>query len=569
MPKIEEFNGGNLALRPNDAAVEGAVQAGRRIGAFSNQTAQGERIAGEMTRRIGGEFSQDLNQLGTAYEAYQARQEISHGMATFATGMNNLSQGWNATAKTADPNDPTVSQKFHDETVQPWVDQFVGSFKTKAGQRWAQEKAAELTTHMYEKSAADMSTLAGEATIQNMEVAKNQFSQMTMNDPSSHDVAQQSWRDMVETTLQHNPNLTADQAARIREHYTTDGGKEIAAGAFYGVAGNNPGLARQMLADGKWGNYFDADQVKVLDGYAQTVQRANDERVKAAEAQQRKQEDDEAKAALGQAQAGMVDKQGNILPDPNFYKNLTTLMQMPGIQRDPSGLKSLIEMANTARDHYINHTNVNSDPQTYINLSRNVNNGLSASQINDAYSKNLLSDHDFNKLQEMVAKADRSTDPAEKELTRRRTEFLDSIKTQMGTTGPLGTFLKPEGAQRFYQFQVDTQQKEDALRAAGKSPVEIMDTLYNPRHSSYQGAAVGAYSINTKEGAAIAAAAAAGKTVYMNPPDAERTRLIQQGQAPLPTAQDLTKPTDQNKVRQSEAMSKLSPAQQAWIKAHP
>lgn len=561
MPKIEEFNGGNLSVRPNDAAVEGAVQAGRRIGGFYSQIASGQRQAGEMDRRVADTFAGDLDKFGKAYDEHLTNMEVSHGLATYATSFNGLSQQWNETAKNADPNDPTVAQKFRDETLKPWADQFTSSFKTSGGKRWAQTKVAELTQHMYEKTAADMSTLAGNAVIQNLQTSENQFSEAAMNDPSAHDIIQEAARANIRAAIQANPNLTAEEASKVASHYTMATGTEIAKSAAYGAISANPQAGRELLASGKLANYLDGDQVKALDGYAQTVQKAGEEAKKAAVAEQRKAEDDEFKGALGKAQLSMVRPDGSVLPSADFYKNILQIAALPGAARNPSEIKSLIEMAATARKNQEDHVFVQSDPTTYTSLSQRVGlpvgqGGLSASEVNTAYAQNRLSDHDFTKLHEMIEKNDSSKDPAEKELTKRRTEFLEGMKLGVGDVGPLGTFLKPEAASRFYSFQVDTQNREDALKAAGKSPAEIMATMYNPRDSAYQGARVSAYQIGTKEGLAQASAKAAGKAAYVGAPSLSATAEAGIQNAPAPSQPN------------AAALQKLSPQQQAWIKAH-
>lgn len=562
MPQIQEFDApSSLTVRPNDAAVEGAVQAGRRIGGFYSQIAAGQREEGEANRRTLDTFGGDLKQFAKAYDEHQTNMEVSHGLATYATAFNNLSQQWNDTAKNADPNDPTVAQRFREETLKPWADQFVSSFKTSGGQRWAQAKVAELTQHMYEKTAADMSTLAGNAVIQNLQTSENQFSQAAMNDPSAHDVIQEAARANIHAAIAANPNLSAEEASRVAAHYTQATGTEIAKSAAYGAISANPQAGRELLASGKLANYLDGDQVKALDGYAQTVQRAGEEAAKAAKAQQQKQEDEEFKAGLGQVTLTMVRPDGSILPAPDFYKNILTLAAMPGAARNPAELKSLVDMAATARKNQEDHVFVQSDPQTYTRLAGRVGvpatqGGLSAIEVNQAYAQGRLSDHDFTKLHEMVEKAASDKDPAEKELTKRRTEFLEGMKAGVGDVGPLGTFLKPEAASRFYAFQVDTQNREDALRAAGKTPAEIMATMYNPRDAAYQGARVSAYQIGTKEGLAQASAKAAGKAAYVGAPSLTATAEAGIQNAPQPSQPN------------AAAFQKLSPAQQAWIKAH-
>ena len=117
----------------------------------------------------------------------------------------------------ADPNDPTVAQKFREQVLEPQLEDFGSDAATEAGQSFAQSHVAALRNHMFEKTAADMSTLAGVAAKVNFEKTVNALSNTAMNDPSSLDHSLQIAESSIKGMAGSAPNLSAADAARVTD----------------------------------------------------------------------------------------------------------------------------------------------------------------------------------------------------------------------------------------------------------------------------------------------------------------------------------------------------------------
>src|SRR5690348_592115 len=149
MPKIPTLDNPVRGLQPTELGVHARFQAGLHIGALYREAGY----------ELGSAVGESINQ---AVE-FQAHREISHGAAGYAGLISSLTDEWNKRAAAADPNDPAVAVKFHNEILNPALDKFQEGFLTQRGQTWATGRAEHLRDHFFQKTAADMSTLAGEA----------------------------------------------------------------------------------------------------------------------------------------------------------------------------------------------------------------------------------------------------------------------------------------------------------------------------------------------------------------------------------------------------------------------
>src|SRR4030095_6795283 len=85
------------------------------------------------------------------------------------------------------PNNTSVAGKFNAEVLAPALEKFSGAFNTEGGQRWAEGHVDSLRQHMFQRGAADMSTLAGDAVATNIRRMSNAWSNTARRDPSSTD----------------------------------------------------------------------------------------------------------------------------------------------------------------------------------------------------------------------------------------------------------------------------------------------------------------------------------------------------------------------------------------------
>ena len=96
MPNITPYQAPqNLGFQPSETGVEAVAGAARRLGAFGNQRADAYNQEGQ-------ELKGAVADAGAVAVDYMDHREISAGAATFAKLQDNLTQQWNATAKTAD-----------------------------------------------------------------------------------------------------------------------------------------------------------------------------------------------------------------------------------------------------------------------------------------------------------------------------------------------------------------------------------------------------------------------------------------------------------------------------------
>src|SRR5258708_33861276 len=155
MPQLVEYvNKENI--QPTDRGTESRVQEGRRVGAFFNQRAESLR---DFANRAGQQLGSALRDAGDAAVQYQTHREISQGVGTFALMQDDLTNKWNDTAKNADPNDPSVRQKFIEESLTPTLQKWGETFQTAGGQKFAQPQTRHLLNNMYAQTSADVSTM--------------------------------------------------------------------------------------------------------------------------------------------------------------------------------------------------------------------------------------------------------------------------------------------------------------------------------------------------------------------------------------------------------------------------
>src|SRR5262245_26389185 len=172
MPNIKSYNTPELGLRPTEVGVEATAAVGRRAGTMF-------REAAGALQDLGNRIGSTVRDAGDAYVAYQEHREISAGAPNFAAMRDNLTTNWNETVKDADPNDPSTAKKFREEVMEPAIDKFKSGFTTQGGQNWAQSHTDSMRNHFFEKTSADMSTMAGKAAIVNSTQTINRLSNTT------------------------------------------------------------------------------------------------------------------------------------------------------------------------------------------------------------------------------------------------------------------------------------------------------------------------------------------------------------------------------------------------------
>jgi hypothetical protein len=272
VPNIVEINAPqNIGLQPSEIGPEAAAAAGRRLGAFYNQVGEAKQRFGE---RAGQEIGSSIRDAGDTALLYETHREVSHGSATFASLADDLTNKWNDTAKNADPNDPSAAAKFREEVLEPALDKFRQGFNTEASQNWAEHHIEQLRDHMFEKTAADMSTLAGQAAKVNTAQTINTLSNTVYKDPSGLKFALDSLDSSVGGIVSSSPNLRGAAAATVRSEISERGRESIVKSAAIGAI-QKTGQVPDWVNDPQYSKYVSGPELKQFQKAAEVQQRTN------------------------------------------------------------------------------------------------------------------------------------------------------------------------------------------------------------------------------------------------------------------------------------------------------
>ncbi|HEY1982962.1 MAG TPA: hypothetical protein VGH13_23020, partial [Xanthobacteraceae bacterium] len=218
MPNIPSYDSPSLGLVPTETGIEALTRGAVRGGAFYDQAAQ---ALDETGQRIG----QGVKSIGDVAIDYMDHQEISAGAKNGTALIAQKEQEWNNFIK--DPgvniNDPTVAKKFIDENIERALQNFQDGFSTQKSQAWATDFADRFRQHMFTKTSADMSTMAGAAAVRNTTETINTLGNATFNDPSSLNFARDTLKASVDGIVSTSPTLTPDKAAEVRNELMDKG----------------------------------------------------------------------------------------------------------------------------------------------------------------------------------------------------------------------------------------------------------------------------------------------------------------------------------------------------------
>lgn len=337
IPNIREFSAPQgLGLQPSEVGVEATAVAARRVGAFYNQAGEAQADTG---RRIGSTI-QDVGDVAVKYEDHR---EISAGAATGTGLIAQANTQWNEIAKKADPNDPSTAQKFLTEKLEPALEEWKKGFNTENSQKWAEQFADQYRKHMFEKTAADMSSLAGIAVQQNVRTTTNQLSSAVAADPSSLDFALKTVDHTIGGVADSSPNLDAATSAKVKAAATQDAKESIVKAAISGMITKNPNVDLDAIQK-KYGAYVDGAELQTFAKAAKTQARVDQLQQKQLETYTRQNNE----RAAEKRSNDIVTKNVAIDPQtsqpiikPQFFNDALELAKMPDA---PQGLaRTLID----------------------------------------------------------------------------------------------------------------------------------------------------------------------------------------------------------------------------------
>lgn len=478
MPVVREYNTPSLDIRPTEVGVEATAAAARRAGAFYNQGAEASNQQGAAIRDTGQRIASTVRDAGEiAYKSIE-HLEISHGAASFAAVQDNLTKQWNETAKNADPNDPSIAAKFREEVLEPTLEKFGTGFMSEGGQRWAESHVDALRTHLFQKTAADMSTLAAQAVAVNMDKTVNRLASTVRTDPSSLDFALNTATSSIDGIAGSSPNISATDAAKARTLLTQDAKEKIVKSAVMGMIEKNPDVDLEKIQK-KYGDYISGPEIQMFARAAKTQARADMLVNKQTEVAQRQLDERAAHAAANKNMTDNVSIDPNTnrpIINPDYFKRALDIAKLPNA---PDGLaRTLLDWGE--RQQNTKQETIISDPTVRSNLLARIGAGdkpTTEIDILRASADQKLSQRDtteLRNLQQAILKR-----PDGEAISRDRSTFF---KQYAGAIAGV-SFDPVLGSPKLYAAEMDARRQEEALRAKGLEP----NLVYDPRSEYFFG----------------------------------------------------------------------------------
>jgi hypothetical protein len=466
-----------LTIQPTEVGVEAAAAAARRGGAFFNQ-------AGQDFDTLGQRAGSAIRDAGDAYVKYAAHQEISHGAATFAQLHSDLTNQWNDTAKNADPNDPSIAGKFNDETLNPALEKFRSAFSTEAGQNWAESHIDALRSHMFEKTAADMSTLAGDAVTVNVRKMTNAWTNTARNDPSAVPYLLSTAESSINGVVQTSPNLKGVNAAKVTQQILQATKEQIVkAGALGAIESSaDPEKAAATFAQ-RYPDYVNSQEIDQFAKAAKYYKRIGDSETRAARVQADYENKNDFNTKINNLEASTMPQKPGDPPQlpPDYWDKLRDLSMHPGAALEPGRLRSMVQQGEIITDRLNKPEPIaRVSHDTTMDLLGQIRSGKMPDNtaIYDAYQKGNLTRADFAFLNTEFGNL---RTPDGQRLGTLKQSFLHGIepsidKSVMGVPDP-------DGKERFYQLQFELERRMAEFRKQGKDPYSLLD----PSSPDYMG----------------------------------------------------------------------------------
>lgn len=485
MPQIRTYEAPQgLGLNPTETGIEATAQAGNRIGRFYNQAASATQEVGNEAARG---FSSAIKDAGDVAVQYAEHREISHGAAAFAELNDGLTQAWNDTAKSANPNDPTVAAKFRQDTLEPALDKYRESFLTEGGQKFAEQHIDSLRNHMFEKTSADMSSLAADAVSVNVRQTANSLSNTAVNDPSSVPHLLDSADSMIGGMVDSSPNLKGEPAAKARMELTQKMKENIVkSGAIGAIQKSADPEATAAEWSAKYPDYINGDEIKMLAGNAR-------QQIRAARIDQAYSDTIEKKAAQQKSDATEVGylqslysddpkQQGQvstktIVNDPNLTRESKERM-IGVVNREfkPETDAKISAQSSTALFRAMSDPNADTDKVRASIIAARGKDPGEAGSINKSDFTDLMKNLEDVKTPQGAALAQDRTDFFKRYAGAIDPSLSDAQSPNFGHFSALGS-------QKMYDAEKSARRMEDNLRKAGQDP----HSLYDPSSPNFFG----------------------------------------------------------------------------------
>lgn len=471
MPTIRQFQAPDDNLQANGLGSS-ALEQEARINRID---------ANEAGAAVGGGISALGAPAQQAYDQLVQQPEISRLTSQAAVGMLALTRQYNATINSSDPNDTTVTQKFFDETLDPYLSKLADQATTPAGRDYVQKYSDTLRSHFGTQAAADQVSRAGTAAVGNYQTGTNSWSLAANADPTVAPVALQQADADVKATVDAL-NLDPQQAAEMTAKLTQSRKAAISLSAIEGMARNNPTQFSQDLDAGKHDDLManlDPSQQSAARAYAKDQVKADEAAQKAQltiQAKQDKQAADQAQLKL--LGSGVPQSDGSMLYTPDQIKSIFQpggYGTMPGVTGPEA--RALRESMIASNERIAKGVTTRTDPLLYQDFQERTflpaenPRALKPSEVAQAVIDNKISNADAQKFYTGI----KDRDPTKAADEKLYSSFIAGPAKQL-VLGSYTNNAAPDyvGGQNWYQFQQDFRRTYEAGLAQGKTAAQLL-----------------------------------------------------------------------------------------------
>lgn len=470
MPKIATYEAPeSIGLRPTETGINAMAAAARRVQGNYNEAAAAQADTGHA-------FASSLKTAGEVGVRYLEHREISAGAAAYSTMYANKAREWEEIEKNADPNDPTVAERFVQERLEPDLEKFRSAFLTDRGQQWAESHVASFRQEMFKRTSAGMAALAGKAAEVNVRQTVNALATAVQSDPASLDFALGTIDSATGGLIDSNPNLRGVEAAKLKSELTQRAKEQVVKAAAFGFMEKTGGQMPPWVVDQKYAPYMPPGEIKQFQQAAKFYARADKQASEYALTLQKRAEDESLYKEVNALHTDLIPNEGGdlVLP-PDYYDRVRAIAKMPGSERHPGVVKQLVE--NGAR--IARRTD---KPEPRAEASNAVMTGL----ISDIYSGAMTSNQPIVDayINRQITKSDykfgmdefnNKRTPDGQLLGKVQATFIDKVKPSIIKANPLLGKLDPDGSLMMYRMQRDIQRKVTEYRKEGKDPYDLFD----------------------------------------------------------------------------------------------
>ncbi len=521
-------------LTPDQTPIERFQQAGYRI--VSNY-----RMAGS---DIGRGIAKAGKAIGDNVDNYLTQQDISrassHGAALHASLLNQ----WNTVARsdTFNPNNQQAAQNFLSQTVEPELEKYQQGFNTERGRVFALEQADSIRNELYHTVAADVSTMAGDAVIKNVNDLSNSVQTMLYHNPEQLGAQLGSIDRTVNALVANSPGISPTEAEKIKTTVGFQMKERATQSAFTGLADRNPQAALDLLNSGKYGNYINGAQAHRYIRMA--IETQKQEEILSRQASMLAQRQAQNSAMVGLLNNVKTDANGHVVITPGTLKAVWADPNLSPAQKMTT-YRYMVSMQKAGSAPV-------GDSATFSHFAGEAMTGnLDMSQVIDATTRGEITPREATQLH--TWNSDVNSSPQRKSAWSAFKVTASGFKQYISRTNLLMGKMDPRGEQRYADFLREKQAQFQAGIEQGWAP----ESMLKEGGAHYIFGDISNYEINT--------GIPGVNTSAMTP--AARAMLV--GPQPLTTAPGATGPAGIPMPNPGETPEAFAKRLAAWQAANP